>query len=138
MSQVYALPVQVEFGFPVDYLDLLQCCSEHTLEVVHAPVVGAELRLQRYPWDERGLSETDAVKPLCEPGVHVESRCAVRQATDGGLVEGYGVGEKALEVALGKLNDGGSENPLVFILGYPEVKTFDHGSLHCLGVAVVA
>ena len=41
-----------------------------------------------------------AVRAKC---VHVESHCAVRQATDSGLVEGYGVGEKALEVALGKL-----------------------------------
>ena len=47
--------------------DLPQSEAEYSFEIVHVPIVGAELLLERGPLDEGGSRRVYAVQPLRQP-----------------------------------------------------------------------
>ena len=84
-------------------------------EMAHAPVVGAELLLERGPLDEGGPVRVDAMQPLRQPCVEVERQGGMSKRRKIGLVKRHGVFLQAVEVVEGKLDRRGPQDALPLV-----------------------
>ena len=71
------------------------------LKFCHAPVVGAELLLERGPLDEGGSRRRYPVQPLRQPAIEVERKGRMGKRGKIGLVERHGMLLQAVEVVTG-------------------------------------
>ena len=95
------------------------------LEVVHPAKFGSELLLECGPGDELWLTMWHPVQPLCEPSVDVQSRGRMRQPCESTLIQRHGVVLEAGEVFVAQADRRGPQDPLLFILGEPQVEGCD-------------
>jgi len=91
MVQEQSTVILDHLGVRVDRKGGAEADEELALEVLLASEAGAELLMERRPRHESRLTLRDAMKPLCEPCVRVQSHGGWCQSRNGAVIQRDGM-----------------------------------------------